>query len=243
MAKFIAIWGSPNSGKTTFATKLARSIYEEYQSTVIVVYADNETPTLPVIFPNYKKEDLFSIGVPLSKTDIAAEDVVKQIVTVKNKLNFGFLGFIDGENKYTYPTFDETKVRSLFSVLSTLADYVIIDCTSRLSNPISRVAIKEADEVIRLATPDLKSVSYYASQMQLYADPAFRLNEHIQGINVPDEDLYMPIEEAKSHLHDVSFTVPYSRQVKQQMLDGKLYESINDKRFNEKFKAIVEKVV
>ena len=39
MAKFIAIWGSPNSGKTTFATKLARSIYEEYQSTVIVVYS------------------------------------------------------------------------------------------------------------------------------------------------------------------------------------------------------------
>ena len=243
MAKFIAIWGSPNSGKTTFATKLARSIYEEYQSTVIVVYADNETPTLPVVFPNYKKEDLFSLGVPLSKTDITAEDVVKQIVTVKNKLTFGFLGFIDGENKYTYPAFDETKVRLLFSVLSTLADYIIIDCTSRLSNPISRVAIKEADEVIRLATPDLKSVSYYASQMQLYADPAFRLNDHIQGINVPDEDLYMPIEEAKSYLHDVSFTVSYSRQVKQQMLDGKLYEAVNDKRFNEKFKAIVEKVV
>ena len=106
MAKFIAIWGSPNSGKTTFATKLARSIYEEYQSTVIVLYADNETPSLPVVFPNYKKEDLFSLGVPLSKTDITAEDVVKQIVTVKNKLNFGFLGFIDGENKYTYPAFD-----------------------------------------------------------------------------------------------------------------------------------------
>ena len=55
MSKLIAVWGTPDSGKTTFATKLARSIYEEYQSTVIVVYADNETPTLPVIFPNYKK--------------------------------------------------------------------------------------------------------------------------------------------------------------------------------------------
>ena len=243
MSKVIAIWGAPNSGKTTFATKLARSIYDEYQATVIVVYADNETPTLPIIFPNYKKEDLCSVGVALSKTDIDRHEVVKQMVTVKDKQNFCFLGFTDGENKYTYPAFDEIKVRSLFSLLSTLADYIIIDCTSRLSNPISRVAIKEADEVVRLATPDLKSVSYYASQMQLYADPVFRLNEHIQGINVPDEDLYMPIEEAKSHLHNVSFTVSYSRQVKQQMLDGKLYEAVNDKRFNEKFKAIVEKVV
>ena len=26
--KIIAVWGSPNSGKTTFATKLATSIYE-----------------------------------------------------------------------------------------------------------------------------------------------------------------------------------------------------------------------
>lgn len=60
MSKLIAVWGTPDSGKTTFATKLARSIYEEYQSTVIVVYADNETPTLPVIFPNYKKEDMIN---------------------------------------------------------------------------------------------------------------------------------------------------------------------------------------
>ena len=61
MAKTIAVWGSPNSGKTTFATKLARAIYDEDQSTVSVVYADMETPALPVIFPNYKKEDLYRI--------------------------------------------------------------------------------------------------------------------------------------------------------------------------------------
>ena len=78
MSKLIAVWGTPDSGKTTFATKFARSIYEEYQSTVIVVYADNETPTLPVIFPNYKKEDMFSVGAALAKTDVTQEDVVKQ---------------------------------------------------------------------------------------------------------------------------------------------------------------------
>ena len=53
MSKTIAIWGSPNSGKTTFATKLAQTIYDKYQATVIVLYVDNETPALPVIFPNY----------------------------------------------------------------------------------------------------------------------------------------------------------------------------------------------
>ena len=146
MAKTIAVWGSPNSGKTTFATKLARAIYDEYQSTVIVVYADMETPTLPVIFPNSKKEDLYSVGVPLSKTEITQENVISQIVTVKNKMNFGFLGFTDGENRYTYPEFDEAKVRELYSVLGTLADYIIIDCTSSLANKLSRVAVLQAGQ-------------------------------------------------------------------------------------------------
>jgi MinD superfamily P-loop ATPase len=243
MSKVIAIWGTPNSGKTTFATKLARAIYDEYQATVVVVYTDYETPTLPIVFPNYKKEELCSIGVALSQTDIDRHEVVKQMVTVKDKQNFAFLGFTDGENKYTYPEFDATKVRTLYSVLETLADFVIIDCTSSLDNQLSKVAIRGADEVIRLSAPTLKSVSYLSSQLPLYIDPMFRLEEHIQGICVTDADLYMPIDEAKSQLHDVRFTIPYCRAVKQQMLDGNLYEVTKDKIFNKKFKAIVEKVV
>ncbi len=243
MSKVIAIWGTPNSGKTTFATKLARAIYDEYQATVVVVYTDYETPTLPIIFPNYKKEELCSIGVALSQTDIDRHEVVKQMVTVKDKQNFAFLGFTDGENKYTYPEFDATKVRALYSVLETLADFVIIDCTSSLDNQLSKVAIREADQVIRLSAPNLKSISYLSSQLPLYIDPMFRLEEHIQGICVTDADLYMPIDEAKSQLHDVRFTIPYCRAVKQQMLDGNLYEVTKDKNFNKKFKAIVDKVV
>ena len=243
MAKFFAVWGSPNSGKTTFATKLALSIYDEYQSTVIVLYSDFETPTLPVIFPNEKKENLFSIGSSLSRTDIYQEDVAKQIVTVKGKCNFGFMGFKDGENKYTYPRFDEKKIRTLYSILGTLANFVVIDCTSNLSNPLSSIAIKTSDEVIRLATPDLKSISYFSSQLPLYVDPMFRIDRQICGLNVPNEDLYMPIDDARSHIADVRFTIPYSRAVKQQMLDGKLYQAVHDKRFNKRIRAIAEKVV
>lgn len=76
MAKTIAICGSPRSGKTIFATKLACAIYEEYQSTVIIVYSDMVTPTLPVIFPNEKSEDMTSIGKVLSEVEITKESVV-----------------------------------------------------------------------------------------------------------------------------------------------------------------------
>ena len=243
MSKTIAVWGSPNSGKTTFATKLALAIYERYQASVIVLYADNETPALPVIFPNHKKEDMFSVGAALAKTDITQEDVIKQLVTVKKKQNLGFLGFTDGENRYTYPSFDEAKAENLVKVISTLADFVIIDCTSNLKNPISKVAIKEADEVIRLASPELKSVSFFASQLPIIADPAFRLDSQIQGINVPDGELFMPIDEAKARLYDPRFVIPYSRSVKQQMLDGKMIEQTGDRKFNERMRTVAEKMV
>jgi hypothetical protein len=91
--------------------------------------------------------------------------------------------------------------------------------------------------------PKIERSTFFASQLPLYGDPAFRLDRQIQGVNVPDADLYMPIDEAKSRLHDPRFVIPYSRAVKQQMLDGKLAEPVNDKKFNDKFKAIVDKIV
>ena len=42
--KIIAVWGSPASGKSTFAVKLATAIYDNFESTVIVLFTDLETP-------------------------------------------------------------------------------------------------------------------------------------------------------------------------------------------------------
>ena len=35
-ARIIAVWGSPHSGKTTFATKLATAIYDNYRTEAFV---------------------------------------------------------------------------------------------------------------------------------------------------------------------------------------------------------------
>lgn len=53
----------------------------------------------------------------------------------------------------------------------------------------------------------------------------------------------MPIEETKKRIPDIHFTIPYCREVKQQMLDGKLYAEVADKKLNEKLRVIAEKVV
>ena len=243
MAKLVAVWGSPNSGKTTFAVKLASAIYSEYHRTVMLVCPDMETPTLPVLFPNAKRDDLSSIGAALAKTEVTKDDVIRQTVSIKGMQNFGVVGFKDGENKYTYPQFDETKVRMLFTALSDIGQVILVDCTSSLSNPISSYAVKNADEVIRIAAPTLKSVSWQSSQLALYADPAYKLERQIQGLNVPDGELYMPVEEARAHISDIRFSVPYCREVKRQMTEGKLWQGVKDKEFSKKFRALVEKVV
>ena len=169
--KIIAVWGSPASGKSTFAIKLATAIYDNFESTVIVLFTDLETPMIPVIFPNDKPEDNGSVGVPLSKTDIEKEEIIKNLVTVKSRQNFGFIGYKDGENKFTYPRFGRAKAEELLARLSELADYVIVDCVSSLeSNPLASTAVELADQIIRLASPDLRSISYYLSQLPLYVN-------------------------------------------------------------------------
>jgi CO dehydrogenase nickel-insertion accessory protein CooC1 len=242
MSKLIAIWGSPSSGKTTFATKLALCIYESYRSTVLELLCRNETPALPVLFPKRKADELFSVGVPLSKTDITQNDVIESIVTVKEKQNFGFLGFKDGENKYTYPKYDDEKAKAFLSVLKSLADYVIVDCDSELTG-LSAAAVKTADMVIRLAAPDLKSISFFASQLPLYGDSSFKTDQHIIGITVTENGMYLPIEETKTHYKDVSFVLPYCREVKAQMLNGELTQTVSDKKYKDMIKKITEKVV
>ena len=243
-AKIIAVWGSPNSGKTTIATKLATAIYDRYQSTVIVLYCDLEAPVLPIIFPNEKHEDIGSVGVPLSKTEIEAEDIERNAVTVKSRGNLVFFGYRAGDNKFTFPRYGRAKAENLINILCHNADYVIVDCSSNLENSVlSATAIEMADQIIRLASPDLKCISYYLSQLPVYADGKYRLGEHIQGLNTPNADVFMPVEEAKAHLKDVRFTVPFSTAVKVQMQSGSLVEPTGDKAFDNRMWEIAEKVV
>lgn len=242
MSKLIAVWGAPTSGKTVFSVKLASAVYERYNSTVLMLSCDDATPVLPCLFPALKSDELYSVGEPLSKTDITQQEVIKAIVTLKGKINLGYLGYKDGENKYTYPAYGEKKALMLLEVLKSLADFVIVDCTSIL-NILSAVALKNADEIIRLASPALKTVSFFSSQLPLYADPAYRLEQQIVGLNINEADCYMPIEEAKSHFREISFTLPYCRDIRQQCIDGTLTKTVRDKKYSAKFKAIADKIV
>ena len=247
MGKLIAVWGSPASGKTTFSVKLAETLYRSRGKagcSVIVVFTDSVTPSLPVVFPGYKPEDIFSVGSILSKPDITPDDAVAGIVTVKDRMNLGFLGYRLGENKYSFPAYTEEKAKTLFSILCGISDYVIADCMSNpIANHLTASALSLAENTVRLATPDLRCMSYCSSQLSLFmADGYLRENE-IQSMNVPGAEYTNAAPDMCAALGLKAHILPYSPILLEQSLTGNLYEPLKDKRYMQVMQKVAERLV
>ena len=240
MSKLIAVCGSPESGKTTLGLKLAQELYFTKKTSVLFLSVDLNVPIMGYIFPHCKASDLYSIGKTLDKTDIYREDVMKQIVTVKTMMNFGFLGFKAGENKYTYPRPTEDKVLDLFRCMSDIAEYIGIDCVSDNDDLISSIAIREADKVILAVTPDLKCMTYYGSNGDAFLGCADK-SEYV--MNIMDNDLFLPIEEVKSHFKKIEYVLPYSHALKQQTITGTLSERLTDRKYREVISNLARAVI
>ena len=58
MSKLIAVWGTPQSGKTTFTVKLANALNLGGKGksihSAIAVFPDITTPAAPTVFPTTK---------------------------------------------------------------------------------------------------------------------------------------------------------------------------------------------
>lgn len=242
MGKMIAVWGSPHSGKTVFSVKLAKTIYDTYSCSVLYLSCDDTAPELPVLFPHYKPSDLKSIGGALEKAELHKRDVLQRLVTVKNFKNLCFAGYTDGENRYTYPAYTEEKADRLLDMIKEIADIVVVDCSSDLSNVLAASAVKKADNVFRICTPDLKSISYLSSQMPLYSDTAFRTEEQVAGIVVNDADAFLPDEYVRQHF-DCKFILPHCRELKEQFIEGRILEKLSPHAYNKGIRGIMKLVI
>lgn len=235
MGKIIAVCGSPNSGKTTMALKLAQEIYAQKKTTVMFISPDLDVPCMAYIFPDGKDSDLYSLGVALDKTDIYREDVLRQMVNEKTRENFGYLGFKLGENRYSYPNPTEDKILQLFTALRECCEYIVVDCTCDTDDLFSSIAKRDCDIAVQLFVPDLKCISYYAScgdQFLLVED------KRIKVLNITEKDIYLPIKETENHFKGMNFILPYERGIKQQMITGTLTAKLS----NCKYKTVIEKI-
>ena len=228
MAKIIAVCGSPASGKTTSALKIAEEIYFYAKCPVLFISPDTNTPALSYLFPRSKDTELYSLGVALDKTTVTAEDILRQTVNTDNMKNFGFLGLKTGENKYTYAKPTEDKVREFFISCGNIAPIIFVDCSSNFDDIVSEIAMREADLNIQLISPDLRSMGYYSAYEERYNSIA---DKCIKIITLMDNDIFLPIDEVRTHFKGVDFILPYSRALKHQAITGTLTERIGDLKY------------
>lgn len=241
MPKLIAFYGSPGSGKTSIALKTAMETYIQTKDEIIAFLSPDMTvPSIALLFPNYAPDEVVSLSDIFDNTAITNESLLKNGVTVKNMKDFFALGFKAGENRYSFPTPTPEKINSLFSALADVAGYIFVDCTNDETDEISKKALAMADAVVRIITPDLKGMAWYSSNKNSDRTEGEDL---FNVVSVTEKDLYLPTEEVCTKLHSIAALLPYSKALKQQMLDGRMYERLSDKAYTKKIMSLAGKLI
>jgi len=163
----LAVWGSPGSGKSTVAVKLAKYLADKRKN-VVLVMCDMTAPMIPCICPpsdleceKNSKRPYGSLGSILSATHVTEPLVKYNMITHKKMSYLTMIGMLKGENEYTYASYSKVQAEEFIESLRKIAPFVIVDCGSYIANDIlSAVTLLECDSVLRLANCDLKSISY-----------------------------------------------------------------------------------
>jgi MinD-like ATPase involved in chromosome partitioning or flagellar assembly len=235
----LAVWGSPGSGKTTVAVKLAKYLTDQKHNTVLVL-CDMTAPMLPCICPPSELDGEHSLGSILAAAHVSEALIKYNMVTLKRNSFLTLLGMKKGENEYTYPPYSEVQAKELLDMLREIAPFVVVDCGSYIANDIlSAVALIEADSVLRLANADLKSVSYLSSQLPLLRDSKWDADKQYKvASNLKPYQAGGQIGQA---IGSVAFTLPYSQELEEQYLAGNLLADLSFKD-SRPFRREVEKI-
>ena len=242
----LAVWGSPGSGKTTTAVKLAKYLADKKKN-VVLVLCDMTAPMLPCICPPSDLEceknshrPYGSLGSILSAAHVTELLVKYNMITHKKMSYLTMIGMLKGENEYTYASYSKVQAQELIESLRKIAPFVIIDCGSYIANDIlSAVSLLECDSVLRLANCDLKSISYLSSQLQLLQNSKYDMDKQYKvASNVKSNH---DIDHLAGALGAVSFKLPYSEEVEEQYLAGNLLANLTLKNSRE-FRKGIEKI-
>ncbi len=237
--KIIAIWGSPGSGKTTLALKIAKELGSKKKN-VMIIHDDVFCPTIPIVLPKLKENDK-SLGKIFANPIIDQDSILENSITIRNYEHIALIGHQKGENPFTYSEYTKERVIDLLILLRHLVDYIIIDCSSILTESILTItALELADKVIRLSTADFKGLSYFKSTLLLLMDQKFKSEEHLRVISNTKD--FQGSDIVNEVLRGSNIFLPNTLEIEEQYADGKLFESLRDKnsvKFNDELNKIM----
>lgn len=211
--KMLAVMGSPGSGKTTTAVKLALSLAAQKKN-VILVFCDPFAPVIPAILPSTAIHDT-SLGELLTSPSLSQTDILNACIPVEESEYISLLGYRSGESLMNYPKITRDKVVEFFVLLRYLADYIIIDCSAVFeADPTSIIAIELADKVLKLGTANLKGISYYQTHNIMLADSRFRKDTH--QIAIGNQKVGQDWEAVSGQYMGVDYVLPYAAELERQ---------------------------
>ena len=221
--KILTIMGSPGSGKTTTAVKLARTLAARRKN-VILVLCDPFTPVIPTLFPDEAAHST-SLGELLTAPGLTQASILSACVSAPCSEYISLLGYKTGESLMNYPKVTRDKALELFVSLRYLADYVIMDCTTVFeADPASLVAIEAADRVLKMGTANLKGISWFQTHSPMLADSRYRGDRHRMAIG--NLKVGQDWEVVSGQYGGVDYILPYTPELEQQDNEMALFESM-----------------
>lgn len=221
--KILAVMGSPGSGKTTTAVKLAAALAKQKKN-VIVVFCDPFTPVVPTLLPPDAVHDI-SLGELLTAPGLTQANILNACVSVPGQEYISLLGYRDGESLMKFPKITRDKAVELFVSLRYLADYIILDCAAVFeADPASFVGIEIADRVLRLGTANLKGISYYQTHMPMLADSRF--DKERQQMAIGCLKVGQDWESVSGQYGGVDYVLPYVAELEQQDNERALFQPL-----------------
>ncbi|WP_444643138.1 hypothetical protein ACRQU7_01285 [Caproiciproducens sp. R1] len=224
MSKIIAVWGNSGSGKSVFCCILSKALTRSKQK-AIIINADSSVPMLPVWLPEEIIETSSSVGQVLSSLDIDTALVASHVTVLKAYPFIGLMGYATGENPLTYPELQYEKAKQLIYAAAKLVDFVILDCSSSMTNLFTPAAIEVADHVIRILTPDLRGVHYLKAHQPLLQDARFRFDSHMTFAGVARP--FHAIEEMDHLIGGFDGLLPYSKEIDRCATCGGMFKAID----------------
>ena len=176
------------------SVKLARYIASQKKN-VILVLADMSAPPLPYVCPPSDLEAETSLGNILGTAHVD-ENLIKQNAILHKKNEYlTMLAMLKGETAFSYAPYTDTQARELLAELRRLADYIIIDCTSDITNDaLSAVSLIESDAVLRLVSCNLKSMEDWIFRIDVAGVPERAEDFHkmkTETLTLPADEQYM----------------------------------------------------